>query len=348
LAPEADLEKNNLDLMRLLFATVVVFFHLSVLPHNPAYAPLGKYLSGAYAVKSFFVISGMLVYRSYLRSQSLASYLVKRVRRIYPAYFTVVVLAAIALCPLSIFSASQYFGLGFWKYIAANLVFLHPSGTLPGVFASNNIHAVNASLWTLRVEVAFYLSVPLIAHLCRLLGARVILGTLFCLSCLWRYIFESLAAKHSSNRIYLDLQQEFPSQLIYFIAGIALLLYFDKLKTHFPAILGITFCLLLADHFFFKGIVDVLWISGIILVFGFWRYLGDFCKHGDLSYGIYIIHAPIIQTLVALGLAKQSPAIFLPITLSCILVGAFLMWHLVEKRFLASNSHYRRLPLLPS
>jgi peptidoglycan/LPS O-acetylase OafA/YrhL len=348
LETEADLSRNNLDFLRLVFASIVVLFHLSALTHIPAYAALGKYMSGAYAVKSFFIISGMLIYRSYLKSSSLASYLEKRVRRIYPAYFTVVVLAAVALYPLSALPLSQYFGPGFWKSLAANLVFLKTGGSLPGVFTLNSIPAVNGVLWTLRVEVVFYLSVPLIVYLCRRFGVKKVLGTLFCLSSLWRIAFQSLASAHPSNRIYTDLQQELPGQLIYFIAGIVLLLYFDKLKLHFPAILGLSCCLFLADHFFLKGIVDVLWISGIVFFFGFWRYMGNFSKYGDFSYGTYIVHFPLIQTMIALGLAKQSPAVFLPVALSCILAAAFLLWHLVEKRFLAKSSHYRQAQIAAS
>jgi peptidoglycan/LPS O-acetylase OafA/YrhL len=300
-------------------------------------------MSGAYAVKSFFIISGMLIYRSCLKSSSLASYLEKRVRRIYPAYFTVAVLVAVVSFPLSTLPASQYFGPGFWKYLAPVLLFLKTSGSLPGVFAFNSNPSVNGVLWTLRVEVVFYLSVPLIIYLCRRLGAKMVLATLFCLSSLWRIAFQSLALAHPSNRIYADLQQEFPSQLIYFIAGIGLLLYFDKLKLHFHAILGLSCCLFLADHFFLKGAIDVLWISGIVFFFGFWRYLGNFSKYGDFSYGTYIVHFPLIQIMVALGLAKLSPTIFLPVTLSCVLATAFLLWHLVEKRFLAKSSHYRQV-----
>jgi peptidoglycan/LPS O-acetylase OafA/YrhL len=129
--------------------------------------------------------------------------------------------------------------------------------------------------------------------------------------------------------------------MIYFIAGIVLLLYFDQLKLHLHAILGLSCCLFLADHFFLNGLADVVWISGFVFFFGFWRYLGNFSKYGDFSYGTYIVHFPLIQAMIALGLAKLSPAIFLPAALSCVLVTAFLLWHLVEKRFLAKSSHYR-------
>jgi peptidoglycan/LPS O-acetylase OafA/YrhL len=47
--------------------------------------------------------------------------------------------------------------------------------------------------------------------------------------------------------------------------------------------------------------------------------------------------------MVALGLTNQNPALFLLGALSCILATAFLLWHLVEKKFLAKSSHYRQV-----
>ncbi|HEY1901109.1 MAG TPA: acyltransferase [Terracidiphilus sp.] len=345
---KANLSRNNLDLLRLVFSSIVVFYHIPILTRNSSLSATHLHLSGQYAVESFFVISGMLIYRSYTKSSSLKSYFEKRFRRIYPAYFTVVVISAVALYFLSTLPAAQYFGSGFWSYLSLNLLFLKPSGALPGVFTSNYMRAVNGVLWTLRVEVLFYLSVPVIALLSRRLGTKAVLGVLFCLSILWKYVFQWLSVTHSSNHIYADLQQELPGQLIYFIAGIILLLYFDQLRHHFPAILCVSCCLFLADHFFFKGILDVLWVSGIVFVFGFWRYLGNFSKYGDFSYGTYIVHFPIIQAMTSLGLAKQKPIVFLLVTLSCILVVVFLLWHLVEKRFLAKSSHYRQVSMTVS
>jgi peptidoglycan/LPS O-acetylase OafA/YrhL len=42
-----------------------------------------------------------------------------------------------------------------------------------------------------------------------------------------------------------------------------------------------------------------------------------------------------------LKLHKLNPFLFLALAVSLIALAAFLMWHLVEKRFLASSSHYR-------
>ena len=350
-----DFNRNNLDCLRLILASIVVLFHVSALTNLPAFSALGRYMSPHFAVRSFFVISGFLIYRSYCRSSSLASYLEKRARRIYPAYFTVITLAAFALFPLSSLPLSRYFGYGFWKYLGANLLFLNfLAPSLPGVFTLNSTSAVNGALWTLKIEVAFYLFIPVFHYLCGRFGTKKTMVMIFCLSSAWKYGFEWLASIHASRNvaaidtsrsIYSQLAVQFPAQLVYFSAGVLLFLYFDQLKFHFGRISCITACLLLVDHFFLGDALDVLWISGFVFVFGFWRHCGNFAKYGDFSYGVYIVHWPILQTLIVFRVASLNPAIFLLVSLSLIGLTAFLMWHLVENRFLKSSSHYRQVVL---
>jgi peptidoglycan/LPS O-acetylase OafA/YrhL len=350
----ADFNRNNLDCLRLIFASMVVLQHNYALTDFSAFSAFGRF-PAFFAVRSFFVISGLLIYRSYTRSSSLGSYLEKRVRRIYPAYFTIVVLAAIALCPLSTLPVSQYFGAGFWKYLGANLLFLNfLAPSLPGVFNSNTVSPVNGALWTLKIEVAFYLFIPVMHYLCGRFGTKKIMGIIFSLSCLWKYgfAFLDLMARSrgfhpldGSHTIYYKLENQFPAQLVYFCAGILLLLYFDRLKVHFRLISCITVGLFLLDHWFTGGILDVFWISGLVFVFGFWQYLGNFSKYGDFSYGVYIVHWPILQTMVAFGLLSLNPALFLAVSLSLVGLAGLLMWHLVERRFLKSSSHYKQVSL---
>jgi len=349
----ADFSRNNLDCLRLILASIVVMFHLCGLTGIHSLSAYDRYFSADCAVKGFFVISGLLIYRSYLHSSSFTSYLEKRARRIYPAYFTAVAFAAVALCFVSTLPAQQYFGAGLWKYLGANLLFLNfLVPTLPGVFTSNGTFAVNGALWTLKIEIAYYLFVPVMHYLCGRFGTRRVMGTIFSFSFLWKYGFAFLASITSSRSvysidgsrsIYYKLEAQFPAQLVYFCAGISLLLYFDTLKLHFRSIACITLGVFLLDHCFKGGFLDVVWISGVVFVFGFWRYLGNFSKYGDFSYGVYIVHFPILQTLIALGLATLNPALFVSLSLFFIGLGAFLMWNLVERRFLASSSHYRHV-----
>jgi peptidoglycan/LPS O-acetylase OafA/YrhL len=337
----------------LILASVVALFHVNALTGIPAFSWFDRYLSAPFAVRSFFVISGMLIYRSYTRSSSLSSYLEKRVRRIYPAYFTVVTLAAVALCMVSTVPLVSYFGAEFWQYLGANLLFLNfVSPVLPGLFFDHINPAVNGALWTLKIEVIFYLSVPILHLLCRKLGTKKVMAAVFAISCAWKYGFGYLAqmdaARHLNlgenyRSIYAQLEVQFPAQLAYFSAGILLLLYFDKLKYHFRTIAAITAALYLVDHWLTGGRLDIFWISGLVFAFGFWRYFGNFSKYGDFSYGVYIVHWPILQVLITLGATRLAPGAFLALSLSLIALTAFLLWHLVESKFLASSSHYRLL-----
>lgn len=347
----AGLDRNNFDFLRVILASTVVLFHVSALTGLPAFAILSQYGSAHFAFRAFFVISGMLIYRSYIRSSTVASYFEKRARRIYPAYFVTIVVAAVALCLLSTMPPSVYFGLSFWKYLGANLLFLNfLAPTLPGVFESNILPAVDGALWTLKIEVIFYLFVPLLHYLCNRFGTGLAVGVMFLLSSTWKYGLLWLAVLHNGGvpyndgaprNIYQKLAVQFPSQLVYFLAVILLLLYFDKLKLHFRIILALTFAFFLIDYFFAIENLDVLWISGFVFIFAFWHYFGNFAKHGDFSYGLYIVHWPILQTFVALELAKHSPAVFFLVSISATILVSVLMWNLVESRFLSRANRYR-------
>lgn len=346
--PKSDgqFEKNNIDCLRLVLASVVALFHVYALTGNPAFAVFGS-LSADFAVKAFFVISGMLVYRSYLRSSSLRSYFEKRARRIYPGYLAVVLICAFSLFALSTASFRQYFGIAFWKYLAANAVFLsHFDGSLPGVFQSHIETAVDGVFWTLKIEVIFYLCVPVMQFVLKKVGQAKGLASLFVFSCTWRLLFNYLAAKQPDYLPKGDfchkLAIQFPGQMLYFVAGMFILLYFDRLKSLFPQMSILAVAAFFFDHFVTKGRIDCIWISALVLVVCFGRYLGNFSKYGDFSYGVYIVHWPILQVLIAIGLGKQSPLLFFIVAAFMIAIAAVLLWHLVEKRWLARSSHYRQ------
>ncbi len=348
--PASGFERNNLDCLRLVLASTVAFFHLSVLTGMPELSFLERYLSPHFAVRGFFVISGLLIYRSYVRSPSLRSYFEKRMRRIYPGYAFTVLASAILLYLLSDMPTLTYFGWGFQRYLGANLLFLNfLAPTLPDVFRLNLQPEINGALWTLKIEVAFYLLVPFIHMLGIKFGLKKTIGCLFLISCLWRYGFAFLNARYllehpslrsSGRSIFEQLQVQFPGQLIYFSAGLLILIYLDAIKQNLIYVATGTLVLFATDHFVTGDLFDVAWISGVVIVAGFGHYLGNFSKHGDLSYGVYIVHWPIIQVLIATGVGRLPWWLFLFSAICAIGLVAWGLWHLVEKRFLTGSSHY--------
>jgi peptidoglycan/LPS O-acetylase OafA/YrhL len=333
--------KNNFDLLRFAFAFTVLLVHAHVLSEAPALAPLSRWLSSDVAVKAFFVVSGFLVFMSYERSRSLGDYLEKRARRIYPAYATVVVLAAALGVLVSSVPAAAYFGRETLSYVAWNLVFLNfVSPNLPGVFTGNALTEVNGALWTLKIEVMFYAAVPLIAWAAARLGRVPVLVALYVASVLYFVAVGHLA--ESRGPLFVQLQRQLPGQLAYFMAGALGYYYADRLRER-PWVVAAA-----AAAYALTAVVPALspWLEpaalGALVVYAAvgLRYLGNFGRHGDFSYGIYIIHFPVIQTLVAYGAFERSPYGALAAAVAIVLALSAASWHLVEKPFLRKSSHY--------
>ena len=151
---------NNMDLMRFLAASAVIYghaFHLQNL-RDPLEELVGR-STGSLAVAVFFALSGFLIAKSLTNRPSLLEFLVARALRILPALIVVNVLVVlIAGFTWSSMSAAEFFGGSQpWTYIFWNSSLLKCQFELPGVFSANAYgDAVNGSLWTLPVEARMY------------------------------------------------------------------------------------------------------------------------------------------------------------------------------------------------
>ena len=335
---------NNFDLLRFAFAATVFFYHVHVLSDAPGLAALGM-LSAELAVKSFFVVSGFLVFMSFESSRSTGDYFGKRIRRIYPAYVTVVVGAAVLGLFATELPLSGYLSMDLVRYLAANLAFLNFLAlNLPGVFAHNSVTEVNGALWTIKVEVMFYASVPVLAWLARCHGRLLVLGAAYAFGVAWALGFAALAAKTGST-LYAKLSYQFPGQLAYFVAGALCYYYLPFLQHRWVAIasVGVLGMLIARAVPTTQVFVEPAALALVVTFFAVGvKYLGNFGRYGDFSYGTYILHVPIIQTLVAAGVFAATAGGGLALAAAIVLAAAFLCWHFVEKPFLKRGSHYVR------
>ncbi len=337
---QAWLAKNNFDLLRLLFAGTVCMVHACELSGFRELAWIASFLSTAVAVKAFFVVSGFLIFMSYERSSSLASYANKRVRRICPAYFTVVLLCAFGLAFASARPPNEYFSPAWLKYVLANLAFLNfLQPTLPGVFEANLVPAVNGALWTLKIEVMFYASVPLFACLFRKAPRLPAMVLVYGASVAYHALLTA-AAERTGNGLYHELARQLPGQLSYFMSGALLYFYLPFFARHRARFLVAALAVLAVDRSVPLPALEPFALAAVVVFFGLFPYLGNFGKHGDFSYGVYILHFPIIQLFVQGGWLGDRPALFLAVVVATVAVAAILMWHGVEKRFLFRSSHY--------
>lgn len=336
----ARLEKNNFDLLRLLFALIVCLVHAYELSGFQQLKWIAATFSSSVAVKSFFVVSGFLIFMSYERSPSLFSYARKRFRRIYPAYFAVIIGCAFGLLAVSSASSSDYFSLAWGKYVLANLAFMNfLQPTLPGVFDGNKLSAVNGALWTLKIEVMFYLSVPLFVLLFRRYSRLPVLLLAYGVSVAYATLAALLAARTGSG-IYTELGRQLPGQLAYFMAGAFLYYFLPLFERRRVSFLLPAASVLVINAVYPLPLLEPFALAVVVVFFGIFFYLGNFGRYGDFSYGFYILHFPVIQLFLYLGWFRGDPWLYLLAVIFTTLIGAIGLWHAVEKRFLFRSSHY--------
>ena len=268
------------------------------------------------AVEGFFAISGFLIFASYERSTGLKDYYLKRAGRILPGYWL-----ATIFC-LTIAFAEGSFHVG--KFLVANLSFMNfiqPS--IPGLWETNPTNIVDGALWTLKIEVMFYIAVPLIVWVCRKLHARdTVLWTLFALSIVYRVVM----AKHVS------LSLQLPGQLSFFMIG-ALIHYHQKFFYKYGWWLNAGAAALFALHKFTgwfaprPAAVATLILGAALLL----PVVKGPARWGDFSYSTYVLHWPILQLVVAAGVFAVHPWGGLALAFLMIAVGAVISWFLVEK-----------------
>ena len=332
---------NNFDLLRLVFASIVMLVHLHALSAEPALAFLSVALSSELAVEGFFVISGYLVVMSYERSTGLKDYWEKRIRRIYPAYAAVVLGCGLFGWLITASSTADYFSGAWLRYVAANLVFLNfLAPELPGVFADNPWHAVNGALWTIKLEVGFYIIVPLLVWSARRSRPWIVVGVVYVASVLYPVLLERVI--HGAGKeTYQILARQLPGQLAYFAIGAAAWWYRSVPRRQMLMAMAIALPLLMFMPAMLQPVLRPLTLG--IVVIGIAVALprvGNAGRYGDFSYGIYIMHFPVIQVLVSEGWFRTAPLAASAASVTFITAAAWLSWTFIERPMLRASSHY--------
>jgi len=343
--------KNNFDLIRLVLSLIVFITHAEFMTKHSFFHYVSNLfqMSSVLAVNSFFIVSGFLIFMSYENTKSIGIFLRKRFSRIYPGYSFVVLFVAVFAIFISNSSLSDYLSSGFIPYLVSNLLtlnFLH--STLPGVFVNNAIHEVNGALWTIKIELMFYLSVPIIIYFIRKSNVIIVIFIVYILSLIYHEYFTYYGLSENIS-LYLKLAKQLPGQLSFFVSGALLYYYFDHFKKYrILYIIAAGLLFIYGCGYDWKLYKDsILWIfypialAFVVIYFAtMFTYLGNFGRYGDFSFGVYIWHVPIIQTFIHFDILSKYP-IFGPIFLIMTVVAfSIVSWHFIEKPFLNKKSHY--------
>ncbi|WP_017580788.1 acyltransferase family protein [Nocardiopsis valliformis] len=161
LLPQVSGRHHALDGIRALACLMVLVVHVSTETGDAlAPGPVGALLSAsALAVPLFFALSGVLLYRPWARAAldgtrgpDTRAYLWRRVMRVFPAYWVVAVAA------LLLYAGEHLTSVRHWAEV---LTLTFPFNTSPH-WAGPGPEGLG-QMWSLSVEVAFYLTLPLFA-----------------------------------------------------------------------------------------------------------------------------------------------------------------------------------------
>lgn len=288
---------NNFTVLRLVLALMVVLGHFQLLRgvHHPPW----PFNYAAMAVDCFFVASGYLVSSSFDRDSDLGRFYIRRFFRIYPLYIAVVAAQTAIFAVLVPGGAWQNLkSLG--SYFVANAAFANflqydvGSGVLHGMVNP----ALNPSLWTLKIEFGFYLLLPFLWRATERWGVKVLVGV-FVLSAAY-YV-----GLNSADN-YL-LAKQLPGELQFFVLGIAAYRYRGHVKLGPRWGLIATIALALLCTALLQTLTPVVYPLAVgALVVAAALTAPRIRMKRDISYGVYLLHGPIIQLSLLFGIYRAD------------------------------------------
>lgn len=333
---------NSFGFIRLVLALLVIVDHAFILGgfgFNPIHGLVrGQASLGSLAVAGFFAISGYLIAKSG-GSGDVLQFVWRRVLRIFPAFWVVLVLTAFVAAPVVWVSGGRslgdFFSLsdGPLHYLASNWTLSIGSHGFDDLLLdtpygqSSGMSEFNGSLWTLALEWICYLAVAVLVASGVLRHAKPVVPAVAGLLLLVQ------TGAIDGSQLPLLSNMAFTPLALAFFTGATLAVYSGRVP--FSDGLGILSGVVMLATLRFGGFASVGIVAGACFVL----YLGARLPAGlrrigrknDYSYGIYI-YGFLAQQLGANWGAHELG--YVPYVLIAVVVAsalAWLSWHGVEK-----------------
>jgi peptidoglycan/LPS O-acetylase OafA/YrhL len=346
--------RNNFDLIRLAAALQVAGTHALpyFVPESRSWYLL-RFIELFPGVPVFFFVSGFLISKSFEKNSNLAEYARNRALRIYPGLIVCFLasLAAVALC--GYFSAVHPPLATLLAWVAAQLSFLQFYN--PGFMRHFGVGVLNGSMWTVAVELQFYVLVPVLYALLRPIQSaprrinRVLYG-LIALFWLANALYVAGTPRYESALWFKLVGVSFAPWFYMFLVGV----FAQRNCSRLLPWLGGRWAPALAVYCLLAGLGSTLLRLNLGNTIGLPLFLAlaaltfaaafthpqladRLLRRNDISYGVYIYHMPVVNLLIALGLAGS--AVGFPAALGLTLICAGLSWLLVEKPAMRWKRH---------
>ena len=335
-------KSNAFNFLRLACCLIVIYEHCVVLSgvNFPCYD------LREIAVNVFFILSGFWVTQSFLKSTSIKEYAIKRFKKILPQYWLVVLGFAVGLSAFSVLPLREYFCNGsFYKYLVANIFtlnFIQPN--LPGVFEGLALNgSVNGSLWTIKIEIGFYIFLPFLVFAVKKLHEKfngggygcIVLIALYLLSVLYEVLMPLVTEKTS---LPSALNNQLPVFISYFAGGMFFAFYseklFPKLKIAFLPCLALLVLLNVFKIPFVSALLVPICLAVCVMFLGLnLKIFSDIGRKTDYSYSLYLVHYPLAMCFVSLGVFEKMPGFAIFAVLGTSFLCAYLLESFQRKIF---------------
>ena len=359
------LQTNNFDLIRLAAALQVAYIHCAAqFDTIISDRPLSTLVLRFPGVPVFFFISGFLISKSFETNSNWREYAWNRALRIYPALMVCFAMSLTATWLCGFFTGRDVPHGEFIAWVAGQLTigqFYNPA-----FISQPPIWALNGSVWTISVELQFYLLVPLMYSclgLARMPARRANL-ILVCLIVFFLAVSQVWIAKKPGMGGALGPQIPpalFVPWFYMFLVGVlfqrnaAILSRWLAGRFVYVFLAYCAFALLTSHelHWELGDSPEPVLFLGLALVtfaaaFSAPRLSDLLLRRNDVSYGLYIYHRPVINVLVLTGVLGAHRGVATALLLSVAL--AYSSWRLIEKPALIFKRHplYQHRPAAAS
>lgn len=323
-------ETNNFDLIRLLAALEVAVVHV-VITLRLGDDPMALHVVPG--VPTFFLISGYLIFPSYAASRDLAHYARKRALRIYPALYV-----CFAICMAGLLLIGQLADVSLGQLLMWVLAQLSIGQFYnPDFLRDFGSGVLNGSLWTISVELQFYVLTPLLALLLRRW------------TWLWLPLIGVFALANVAFTMLDDRSLIAKATMVTFVPWLYMFLIGAWLSTRADVTTAIRRLPLLWFIAAFTLAALATWAAGlpvgtnsinpvmfaamapliIRLAYTLPELSARLLRGVDLSYGLYIYHMPVLNLLLWAGFAGSVLGGVLGIAVALCLAAA--SWFAVER-----------------
>lgn len=345
-SPQVKSHHNNFNLIRLVAAIQVLLVH--AVNHFGISGPVPTALKAVPGVPTFFFISGVLICHSYERTRPQGNkvFFLNRALRIFPALYACVAIATLSVF-LTGYFAHRSVGLAQMSaWLAGQLTIFQFYN--PPFMREYGVGVLNGALWTITVELQFYVLAPLLYFLMRrrplglllVFSGSLLLNLFFRFRLNWDLLWMKLAYVSFIPWVYMFI-------IGFLVAGSEstknAIRKYARLRLLIPVYLA---TMILFGGYDSNASNEINPISFLILAAMLMRAsairilvfekLQQFIRRNDFSYGLYLYHMPVINLLLYTG--TRDPAISIASTLLIAAVAAVASWYLVEKPALSHKS----------